>query len=150
MNALKQLYVQTLGPKVQFPCAILSEITGDRERAMAGIDIFEREVRMEIYTKMMDKDFALYQNHPNPFNPTTNIEYKISTPSQVNLSIYNITGQKITTLLDEYQEAGHYLQRWNGRMDNGLPAPSGVYFYKIVTRNSEQTFVQTGKMILSK
>jgi hypothetical protein len=62
MSALKQLYVQTLGPKILFPCAILSEITGDRERAMAGIDVFEREVRMEIYTKMMDKDFALYQS----------------------------------------------------------------------------------------
>jgi hypothetical protein len=120
-----------------------------------GIELISNYNATAVHEKNTDlfttvNDFALYQNHPNPFNPTTNIEYKISTPSQVNLSIYNITGQKITTLLDEYQEAGHYLQRWNGRMDNGLPAPSGVYLYKIVTRNGEQSFVQTKKMILSK
>jgi len=62
LKALKQFHVQTMGPKVQFPAAILSELIGDRERTMAGIDIVNREVRLEIFTKMLDKDFALFSN----------------------------------------------------------------------------------------
>ena len=95
-------------------------------------------------------DFALYQNHPNPFNPTTNIEYKLAVPSRVNLTIYNVTGQRIQTLFEEYQEAGHYMQKWDGRMENGLPAPSGVYIYKLIVQNDRLSFQQAKKMILSK
>jgi len=92
----------------------------------------------------------LYQNHPNPFNPTTNIEYKLAVPSRVNLTIYNVTGQRIQTLFEEYQEAGHYMQKWDGRMENGLPAPSGVYIYKLIVQNDRLSFQQAKKMILSK
>ena len=62
MRYLKQFYVQTMGPKVQYPAAILSEIVGDRNRTLSGIDVVDREVRLEIFTKMQDKDFALFSN----------------------------------------------------------------------------------------
>lgn len=62
MRALKQFHVQTMSPKVLFPSAILSEIIGGRERTFSGIDTVSREVRLEIFTKMLDKDFALFSN----------------------------------------------------------------------------------------
>jgi len=62
MSGLKNFKVQTLGPTVSFPAAILSELIGDRVRSMSGIDIVSREIRLEIFTKMLDKDFSLFSN----------------------------------------------------------------------------------------
>jgi hypothetical protein len=60
-------------------------------------------------------DFQLYQNYPNPFNPKTTIEYKLSKNTAVNLSIYNVTGQKVVTLIAEEQPAGHYAVEWDAQ-----------------------------------
>ena len=77
-------------------------------------------------------NFKLHQNYPNPFNATTTIWYDLSTASQVKLVIYNSLGQKIRTIVDEHQNSGAHVQRWDGLLDNGHQAPSGVYIYKII------------------
>ena len=96
------------------------------------------------------KDFVLYQNHPNPFNPNTNIKFELATPSHVNLSIFNITGQHIRTVIDEYENAGLHIQNWDAVMDNGMSAPSGIYVYRLSVRNKDRAFQQTKKMVLSR
>ncbi len=73
----------------------------------------------------------LYQNYPNPFNPTTTIRYTLSNTAHVFLTIYNAIGEPIKKLVDQIQPAGEYTVQWNGKDDQGLAVPSGIYFYQI-------------------
>jgi hypothetical protein len=76
----------------------------------------------------ISQEVVLKQNYPNPFNPITTISYQLSMNNDVELSIYSVLGQKITTLVNEYQSAGHYVVEWNA---GGFS--SGVYFYRLKT-----------------
>ncbi len=75
--------------------------------------------------------FALSQNFPNPFNPLTEITYDLPVDCHVRLDVYNVLGERIVTLVDEYQKAGDKAASWNGRDANGAAAPSGIYFYRL-------------------
>ena len=86
----------------------------------------------------LPKEFALSQNYPNPFNPTTVIEYALPKASQVRIQIYNILGQKVRELVDEHQEPGYKIIRWDGKDDSGVEVSSGVYFYRIAAGNFVQ------------
>lgn len=86
-------------------------------------------------------DFALSQNHPNPFNAITTIKYVLLRACDVKLAIYNIVGQKVATLVDGNQKAGYKTVRWDASSFS-----SGIYFYRLKAGN----FVQTRKMILLK
>ena len=86
--------------------------------------------------------FLLSQNYPNPFNPETIIEYALPTDALVSLTVYDMLGREVTSLvIGEYQKAGNYSVKFNG-----ADIPSGIYFYKITAGN----FTQTKKMILLK
>ncbi len=74
------------------------------------------------------KAFDLLPNYPNPFNPRTRIEYKVPRNSHVDISIYNVLGQKIVTLLNEEKRPGHYTTVWNGLDDAGSPVSVNIYF----------------------
>ncbi|MBD3223485.1 MAG: T9SS type A sorting domain-containing protein [Caldithrix sp.] len=80
----------------------------------------------------------LFQNFPNPFNPVTSIRYIVSESDFVQLSIYNLNGQKIRTLVNRKQAAGEYTQKWDGADDRGRPVSSGIYFYELRTSQSGQ------------
>ena len=88
--------------------------------------------------------YNLKQNFPNPFNPVTTIAYGIERKDHVNLSIYNILGQRVKTLVNEDQEANSYEAIWNGDDEEGSQVASGIYFYKITAGD----FVETRKMVL--
>jgi photosystem II stability/assembly factor-like uncharacterized protein len=90
-------------------------------------------------------DFILYQNYPNPFNPTTNIKFRIAESGFVSLKVYDVLGNEVAVLVDEYKPAGSYEVDFNTSTLK-LQASSGIYFYQIVAGN----FVQTKKMILLK
>lgn len=92
------------------------------------------------------KKFDLQQNYPNPFNSATIIEYTLPSASQVEISIYNILGQKIRTLVDEVKPAGVHTVWWDGSDNNGKEVSSGVYFYQIKTAQ----FTHARKMLLLK
>lgn len=74
-------------------------------------------------------------NYPNPFNPVTTIAYSLHEDSQISISIYNIKGQKVNTLVTGTQPAGDYNVSWDGKDEKGKPVSSGVYYYKLVTDN---------------
>ena len=76
-------------------------------------------------------EFALHQNYPNPFNPKTQIQFDVATNTNVVVSIYNIMGQKVATLLDGDLNAGIYNLSWNGTSDDGIILPTGMYFYEM-------------------
>ncbi|MGB7062431.1 MAG: FlgD immunoglobulin-like domain containing protein [Candidatus Zixiibacteriota bacterium] len=92
------------------------------------------------------KRFALFQNHPNPFNPETKISYYLPTASHVRLTVYNILGQKVRTLFDGHQDSGNHTVVWDGRRDDGTPLSSGIYFYRMQAGD----FRETKKMSLMK
>jgi hypothetical protein len=92
------------------------------------------------------KTYQLFQNYPNPFNPLTMIKYDLPHSGHVNIVVYNILGQKVKTLADEYQEAAHHSVTWDGKDDQGEEVASGVYFYRIKT----SLFEKTKKMVLLK
>jgi hypothetical protein len=89
-------------------------------------------------------DYALRQNYPNPFNPATQIRYDVPKPSRVRIDVFNVLGQKIRTLVDEQKPAGSHTVLWDGRMDNGDLAASGVYTYRMTTGD----FTQSKKLLL--
>ncbi len=84
------------------------------------------------------------QNYPNPFNPNTNICFELPSATHVNLSIYNVLGQKVATLQDVVMTAGEHIVEWGGTDDAGKPLASGVYFYRLET---EEAF-ETKKMLM--
>lgn len=92
------------------------------------------------------KEFRLENNYPNPFNPTTNIQYTIPFASHVELTIYNLMGQKVKTLVNEVQTANTYTVQWDATDASGNVVPSGVYYYQIKSEN----FQMTKKMLLVK
>jgi len=104
-------------------------------RALAG----------EIYTHIVEppyeslpSSFCLYQNTPNPFNPSTVIRFDLPESSQLNLTVFNVLGQEIRTLLDGVQPAGTHSVEWDGRDAWGRDAASGVYLYKLCTEGGMQ------------
>jgi Tol biopolymer transport system component len=82
------------------------------------------------------KVFVLYQNRPNPFRNGTRIKYGLPKTAKVRLMVYNITGRAVKKLVEEEQKEGYYDIVWNGRDNRGKKLPSGVYFYRLET---EQT-----------
>jgi hypothetical protein len=92
------------------------------------------------------KEFELYQNHPNPFNTETQIKYQLKKANFVTLSIYNILGEKVRTLVKEKQAGGLKTIIWNGRDEKGNELASGIYFYEL--KAGEVT--QTKRMVLLK
>lgn len=87
-------------------------------------------------------------NYPNPFNPVTTIRYGVREQSHVSLRVYNVAAQLVKTLVDETRTplTGGYVARWDGTSNAGEPVASGVYFYRLVTKE----FTKTRRMVLLK
>ena len=91
--------------------------------------------------------FELSQNYPNPFNPSTKIKYALPKNADVKIVVYNAYGQRVRTLVDQAkQNAGYHEIVWNGTNDAGHPVATGVYFYKLTTKD----YVRTLKMMFVK
>ena len=85
------------------------------------------DIKEDVFS--MPPDFTLKQNYPNPFNPSTNIKFLLPYAVEVSLTIYNITGEKIKTLISSEMRNGSNEVVWNGNNENGQAAASGIYFY---------------------
>jgi hypothetical protein len=116
------------------------------ECGQSAVDLFVDNVSLKYVSETsIDRpnqppvNYKLYANYPNPFNPTTNITYQLSKTSHVDLSLYNILGQKVVTLVKENQRAGYHQVEWNA-----IGFASGIYYYRIETAG----FQDVKKMIL--
>lgn len=94
----------------------------------------------------LPKDFFLSQNYPNPFNPSTTIVVSVPRTSKVNVTIYNMLGQRVRTLFDGNLEQGKKELQWDGTNDSGVKLGSGVYIYTMKSGN----FIDSLKMTLTK
>jgi hypothetical protein len=90
--------------------------------------------------------FSLHQNYPNPFNPETSIGYTLNRATDVTITVYDLLGRKVATLVSGHLPAGEHLAFWNGTWDNNRIVPSGIYFCTMAGDGR----VQTIKMVLMK
>ena len=95
---------------------------------------------------MISNHYLLGDNYPNPFNPSTNISYKVKESGVISLLIHDLRGNRINKLISEYKPRGNYSINWNGTDESGRFVPSGVYFYTMKTEKQ----IMTKKMILLK
>jgi enediyne biosynthesis protein E4 len=119
-----------------------------------GYSLYELEIYRPSLTGLLDtktlpRDFYLKSNFPNPFNPSTTIGYQLSSPSHVELKIFDILGREVRTLVNTEQTSGRYTLNFDGSQ-----LSSGIYLCRITASNpmlySDQIFVKTNKMILLK
>ena len=101
---------------------------------------------LSVDDQQLPDKFALHENYPNPFNPSTTIRYDLPIASDVRIVIYNMLGQQIVTYDLPATPAGHHRFTWNAINKKAEPAAAGVYFYQLYTRE----FTRTRKMILLK
>ncbi len=93
--------------------------------------------------------FKLKQNYPNPFNPFTTIAYELPKAADVELTIYNLLGQRIRTLVQKHHSSGRFFVRWDGKDKWGKPVASGVYVYKLEAKTfTGEKIVDVKKMVL--
>jgi PKD repeat protein len=115
-----------------------------------GNDIYVPERNAQNYglgkSMTISEPVVLEQNSPNPFNPVTNIGFAIAEDTEIKLAVYNVIGQEVALLLDEYLEAGYHSVEWDSRDDNGTRVASGIYFYRV----QAESFTATRKMLLLK
>lgn len=109
----------------------LLEFTG--ELIVAGYNGQKIEANFEDNYLTMDSALpnttSLSKNYPNPFNPSTTIEYSISNPGQVSLVVYDLNGSTVKTLVNDFAGRNNYSVTWDGKNDNGQQVASGQYFY---------------------
>ena len=90
--------------------------------------------------------YELWQNYPNPFNPTTIIRFSLGEGVKVRLEVFNVLGQRVRTLVNEWMPTGRHRVIWDAQNESGQRLGSGIYFYRITAGD----YVQTRKMILLK
>jgi flagellar hook assembly protein FlgD len=90
--------------------------------------------------------FFFHKNYPNPFNPVTTLRYDLPEDVLVNITIYDMMGRQISTLVRSQQSAGYKSVRWNATNDKGSPVSAGLYLYTIQAGK----YRQTKKMVLLK
>ena len=132
---------------------MLTNITATVTDDGGNTSMFSTPFMVDIETNIEDNStnktpetFTLHQNYPNPFNPETRISYNIPNPSYVVLKVMNVLGQEIRTLANEEKPAGQYEVLWDGRDNFGQCVASGVYLYRIESKD----FIEMRKMVLLK
>ena len=95
---------------------------------------------------LLPDEFALHQNYPNPFNPVTTLRYDLPEDAMVNITIYDMMGRLVKTMVNTQQTAGYKSIQWNATNNAGRPVSAGLYLYTIQAGE----FTQTKKMVLLK
>ena len=114
--------------------------------ASEGLGLFNTTMLSSDLGSTLPEKYGLNANFPNPFNPVTFITYDLAGDGQIDLSIYNIVGRKVKTLVNSYETAGRKATAWYGVDDSGNPLSAGMYFYRLTAGGK----VFTKKMVLMK
>jgi len=112
---------------------VLKEVSGEDSKLVFGP-----------YKVIVKAPFALSQNMPNPFNPATTIRFTVPEDSEVNLTVYDVSGRRVKTLVNGHRKADFYRVIWDGTNNNGSRVASGVYFYRLMAGKN----VMSKKMVL--
>jgi hypothetical protein len=131
---------------VVFPDFNLGGRTQDNIIYFDNISFYSNSVGVDNRNETFPQGFALEQNFPNPFNPSTTIRYELPEDGLVNITIYDITGRHISKLVSSRQTAGYRSIQWDATNNAGKPMSAGLYLYTIQAGE----FRQTKKMVLLK
>ncbi len=149
-----QSVIAALGPVTNFTFEVLT-LTGNlsNDTPFEGQDCVRIQIPGSNQNSSNRQDptstptkFSLNANYPNPFNANTTISYALPKDAQTQLAVYNIRGQKVKTLVDQYQTAGVYSITWDGKDESGKTVASGIYFYRL----RADKLVLTNRMTLLK
>lgn len=146
-----KLIVKGLSDILTLPFVSKAPISADDERVVqitkaVVSDGAARNVRVNMGPDPVPSLFELSQNRPNPFNPTTTIDFYIESQSDVRLEVFNVLGQLVTTLVDRSMAPGQYSVVWDGTDTRGTRVASGVYLYRLKSGDASLT----KKMVLLK
>jgi hypothetical protein len=145
------LYIAQQAPDTCYIQIALGAATGSTKPAMGSFFLMDDLAFSGTASAVNDavgvpQAFALEQNFPNPFNPSTIIRFSVSQPGHVSLKVYNILGVEVASLVNEQKEAGTFNVNWNA-----VGLPSGMYLYRMsVTSEKGQVFEQAKKLVLLK
>ena len=115
--------------------------------SIIAANILSKAMNIEQRDGLLPETFELSQNFPNPFNPSTDIQFTVGKDALVSLNIYDIQGRLVSSLIDNYfYSAGSYKMNWDGKNQYGTQVPSGMYLYKLESSNQ----IVTRKMVLMK
>jgi len=101
---------------------------------------------LDNHKENIPNDFIVYNNYPNPFNPTTNINFEIKKPGNIQVNIYNELGQQIRELINQEFSVGFHKVAWDGKNEFGMSVSSGTYYARIINDGIAKSI----KMILMK
>jgi hypothetical protein len=130
----------------------VNDVAPNDDGGFRNVYLYGHQVQDSAFTSIDEKlevkanSFSLLQNYPNPFNPSTTIKYTLKKAQDVNIAVYNVLGQRISTLVNAKQAQGLHQVVWNGKDNFGRSVASGVYFYRIKTQNGSMT----KKMVLAR
>ena len=128
--------------------ATMLDIASQGTSGNASLSLSNQVVKSTTTLHDVPKEYRLYQNHPNPFNPSTVIRYDLSEESHVTLNVHNTLGQVVRTLVNETQNEGYKSVTFDASA-----LPSGVYFYRLEATSvtdATHSFMQMKKMTLLK
>ena len=126
--------------------SIVVENVQTLEKDTVDLHLTLGESTVMVDEEMLPNDFHLFQNHPNPFNPKTNIGFNLPSDQDVTLIIYDMIGRVVLELGYEGLRKGHHQFKWDGKNQHGNSVSAGIYLYNLST----PTFTMTRKMILFK
>ncbi len=121
--------------EIGYPVAVVTDDATDADIVLNPTSVDENEI--------LPQSTSLSQNYPNPFNAQTQISFEIASTGNVELSVFNLIGQKVATLASGQYEAGSYTVIWNGLDTNGNPVSSGLYYYRLQTGSDSETMKMT-------
>ena len=140
-------YVDLNLPAGVYEYCVTAKYSGDYQSEPSNLVSVELTEAGEVNLPNKTKFNGIY---PNPFNPTTTLSYGLSEPGHVLLEVFNLKGQKITTLVNDTQKAGSHSVIWNGTDKNGNNVPSGIYFSRFFVDTPSGRYTSVKKVILLK
>ena len=120
------------------------EVTSENGALTLGVNA--SAAVLSINGELLPEVFSLHQNYPNPFNPVTKLRYDLPENGHVNITIYDMLGREVKTLINQAQDAGYRSLIWDATNDYGKPVSAGIYLYQI----QASEYMQTKKMVLLK
>ncbi|MGA9294532.1 MAG: cellulase family glycosylhydrolase [Ignavibacteriaceae bacterium] len=152
MNMTADSYFNTLKDTWAKEVALTSPYSIDSTSVTPGYILNNGECSIQsVNEKIFPSDFQLEQNYPNPFNPSTNIKFSLPAKSRVIITIYDLLGRKVKTLINEIKPAGNFVIQWNGDNEFNCKVVSGIYFCGFSAEGFDKNrFTGFKKMILLK
>ena len=120
------------------------EVTSENGALTLGVNA--SAAVLSINGELLPEVFSLHQNYPNPFNPVTKLRYDLPENGHVNITIYDMLGREVKTLINQTQDAGYRSIIWDATNDYGKPVSAGIYLYQIQVGE----YISTKKMVLLK